>query len=213
MELKEAIYKRRTIRIYNNDPVNDEEIRELISAAIQAPTACNFQLWKFIVINDLALLNKIYSAGGAAFIKNVKQAILVTYSNQTDNLEYKDFIESASASIENMLLMATELGIGTCWVNNLPNKSKLRNIFGIPRGYDPIALITIGHYDKEPKYVARKNTVDELISYNYFDFKDIEKKNQFKLWIIRVGRIMYKILPGKRFLYKIVGRLEKKFDN
>ncbi len=44
MELKEAIYKRRTIRIYNNEPVNDEEIKELILAAFQVPKAFNFQL-------------------------------------------------------------------------------------------------------------------------------------------------------------------------
>ncbi len=213
MELREAIYKRRTIRIYNNEPVNDEEIKELISAAIQAPTACNFQLWKFIVINDSDILKKIHSAGGAAFLKIAKQAILVTYSNQTDNLEYRDYIESASAAIENMLLMATELGIGACWINNLPNKRKLRKIVGIPGVFDPIALITIGHYDKEPKEMVRKYSIEEVVSYNNFNFDDVEKKNSIKLFIRRLARKIYKVMPCKQVIYKVVGKLEKKFDN
>ena len=151
--------------------------------------------------------------GAATFLNSAKQAILVLYDNQTDNVEYNDYIQSASACIQNMLLKAHSIGVGTCWVNNLPTKNKLRNLLNIPKQYSPIALISLGYYEQQINNRPRKCPVEENVSYNLFDFNVEKKKNPFKLGIKRFARKVYKHLPFKKVLLKIVGKLEKKFDN
>lgn len=212
MELSDAIRKRRSVRKYNDIPVSDDEISEMIEAAICAPSACNYQLWKFIVINDMSIIHRIQQKGGAYFLRDVRQAIVVVYDNQSDNLEYMDYIESASAAIQNMILKATELDIGTCWVNNLPNKRVMRRLLKIPKWYDPIAMVTMGHYLEMPRNMERKFGLEDVMSYNVFDFCT-DRKSIFRLTIRRWARIIYKLVPCKSCIYGLAGKLEKKFDN
>lgn len=213
MELWQAIRTRRSIRKYTDEVVDKETIYKIIEAGSWAPSACNIQGWKFIILDSPEVIKKIYKSGGASFLQNVKQAVVVLYENQTDNIEYQDYVQSAAASIQNMLLMAHSLNIGTCWVNNLPNKRVLRKILNVPFSYDPIALITIGYYDYAPHDRERKYSIRDLVSYNKFDFNIVSSKSRVKVAIKRFCRKIYKILPGKVLLLKIVGKLEKKFDN
>lgn len=213
MELEQAIHERRAIRKYNDRPVEKEIIIRIIEAGTWAPSACNVQGWKFIVINDVNIIRTIVKMGAATFLNSTKQAIMVLYDNQTDNLEYNDYIQSASACIQNMLLEAHSLGVGTCWVNNLPTKNKLRKLLSIPKQYSPIALISLGYYDQQINKRPRKCEVEENISYNTFDFNVEKKKNSFKLGLKRFARKIYKHLPFKNTLLRVVGKLEKKFDN
>lgn len=213
MELDTAISGRRSIRKYTAKKVTEEELQNIIRAGVWAPSACNLQQWKFIIIDQPEIFEKLYQMGSASFIKQVKQAILILYNNQTDNLEYSDYIQSASAAIENMLLKAYSLNIGTCWVNNLPNKKQLRGLFSIPASYDPIALITLGYFEQKVNERPRKYDLDTMIAYNRFDFQEIEQKSWWKVYLKRIARKIYKIAPCKPLLLKFVGKLEKKFDN
>lgn len=151
--------------------------------------------------------------GAASFLKSVSQAILVLYENTTDNLEYHDYIQSAGACIQNMLLEAYSLGIGTCWVNFLPEKSVLRKILHIPKSYDPIALITFGYIVKPMNEMPRKYPIDDLVAYNSFSFAKYKKKPAISLHIKRMLRKLYFKFPCKRLLVKILNKYEKKFDN
>lgn len=213
MELDQAIQERRSIRKYTEVPVQKEIIQQIIEAGIWAPSACNIQGWKFIVIDEAQLLRRIAQMGAASFLTSAHQAILVLYDNQTDNLEYHDYIQSAAACIQNMLLKAHSLKVGTCWVNNLPNKKTLRRLLAIPKHYSPIALITLGYYDQEINDRPRKYTVDEATSYNRFNCIQSNKKNTVLLSARRIARRIYHILPCKKYFLKIVDRIEKKFDN
>lgn len=213
MELDEAIQGRRSIRKYTDEKVSDDKIRDIIQAGVWAPSACNLQQWKFIVIDDTAIFEKLYKMGAASFVKKSKQAILVLYNNQTDNVEYQDYIQSSAAAIENMLLKAYSLKIGTCWVNNLPNKSALRRLLKIPRCYDPIALITLGYYMQEINARPRKYNLEDQIAYNGCVFNQMEEKSSGKVFLKRNARRIYKHMPFKPFLLKFVGKMEKKFDN
>ena len=213
MELSNAIINRRSIRIYKPDKIDDSTIRKIIEAGTWAPSACNVQGWKFIVIDDSEIFNTLLRHGAASFLKSTQQAILVLYENTTDNLEYSDYIQSASACIQNMLLMAYSLGIGTCWVNNLPEKRVVRKIFNIPESYDPIALVSLGYRVNSPNNRNRKYTLDELIAYNHFSFTNCKVPADGKLYIKRIMRRVYYKLPCKKLLLKFVGKFEKKFDN
>ncbi len=214
MELQEAIRGRRSIRAYHDKPVDDETVRKIIEAGTWAPSACNNQAWRFIVINDRSILQKLYKLGSATFVKDAHQAILVVYNNQSDNLEYRDFIQSGAATIQNMCLMAYSLGVATCWVNNLPNKGVLRREFGIPRNYDPIAMLTLGYPLRDVIDRPRKNPLDDLISYNRYETHGQEEyKPVVSAWVKRITRKLYKAVPCKPIFRKIADKFEKKFDN
>lgn len=212
MELERAIYERRSIRKYTNKLIEKDTIEKIIEAGMWAPSACNVQGWKFIVLDDEKLIAKIVNMGAASFLKNVHQAVLVLYDNQTDNIEYNDYIQSASACIENMLLEAYNLNVGTCWVNNLPTKRKLRKLLNIPTQYSPIALVSMGYYNQEAHIMPRKYDVNKSIAYNTFRF-ECSKKNVFLLWVKRIARKIYKIMPFKKTMMRIAGKFEKKFEN
>lgn len=212
MELEEAILGRRSIRIYNDKKVEKDILQEIIQAGTWAPSACNIQGWKFIIIDEKKLLGKIVELGSAAFLRNVNQAILVLYDNRTDNLEYSDYIQSGSACIQNILLKAYSLGVGTCWINNLPEKKKLKALLNIPWNEEPIALISVGYYDQKINMRERKHKLEDLIAYNSYTFPK-NQQHSVKLLLRRFARKIYKKLPCKKFLFKFASKFEKKFDN
>lgn len=215
MELEEAIFTRRSIRKYTDKFVEKEIIEKIIEAGTWAPSACNIQGWRFIVVDDKKLLTSIVDNGAATFLKNVNQAIFVLYDNRTDNTEYNDYIQSASACIENMLLMAHGLKVGTCWINFLPNKSKLRKLLNIPSCYDPIAMISLGYYEQKVNERPRKNKNEEIIYWNKFKATEKIKTGKFRLQCKRIVRKIYFLLPValKKSAEKILNKKEKKFDN
>lgn len=213
MELDTALVNRRSVRIYSNKRVEDSVIYQIIEAGTWAPSACNVQGWRFIVIDQKDIFSAILKHGAAAFLKSTNQAILVLYNNNTDNLAYSDHIQSASACIENMLLKAYSLGVGACWINNLPEKKKLRELLNIPKHYDPIALVSIGYAAQSPNPRPRKHALDELVCYNTFSLDRTEGKGGASLRIKRVARKIYYKLPFKSKLMKFADKFEKKFDN
>ncbi|MDR1000711.1 MAG: nitroreductase family protein [Clostridiales bacterium] len=167
MTLSEAIRARRSIRAYTGTPVLFEYIEAIIEAGRWAPTATNKQAARFIYIDDPDTIAKFCKLGTAHFVDKCRQMILVLYDNRIDNLEYNDDVLSSGAVIQNMLLKATELGIGACWVANLPPKLKLRKLLGIPKCYSPVSLVTLGYPDKEAKDISRKGGL--VIHHNKFD--------------------------------------------
>lgn len=215
MDIEEAIKGRRSVRKYTDKIIEKSIIKKIVEAGQWAPTACNRQDFYFIVIDSPKIIYKIIQHGAANFLKNTKQAILVIYNNETDNLEYKDHIQSASAAIQNMLLRAYSLNVGSCWVNYLPRKNYLRKLLHIPKQYDPIALIALGYCSNESFVVPRKKELLQIISYNIFDFKDThKKKNVFLLRVKVILRTFYFYFPGLPvFFRKLIVKWEKKFKN
>jgi len=166
MEIEEAIFSRRSVRKYDvNRSVSENELKIIISAGIYAPSGMNFQSWKFVIIND----DKLKSNFSQPFVKEADKLILVTYRNDlTRSNEFLPHIQSASAAIENMLLMATGLGIGSCWLTGLGSKTKLEEAFNVPKNYDIIGLITLGYpaesdFDESKK---SKVTLEDIKKYS-----------------------------------------------
>ena len=209
MNVLEAIKERRSIR-YFTGPVPDEIIKKIIEAGTWAPSACNRQAWKFIIINNQKIKRKIIQEGTAFFVDKAPNLILIIYNNRTDNTEYYDHIQSASACIQNMQLAAHAYKYGSCCIANLPPKKRLRKILKIPNHYEPIALLALGKPNTTPKPLPRK---ENFIAYNQFNFK--EEKTIIKKHILRkILRKTYKKLPKKikTFLDPLARKFEKRFD-
>ena len=172
MEFKDCIYSRRSVRIFTDDKVSDECIRDIIDAGIHAPNACNFAAWKFILITPdtpeqtrKAIRNRI--------AMNAPYGLLVVYRNDlyVTGRVIGDYIQSASAAIENMLLYINSIGIGGCWICDLPKQKWLRNAFGIPRNFNVIGYVAFGHPDKDQIATSGQ------IAYHWGDEKSFMEHN------------------------------------
>jgi nitroreductase len=214
MDLKDVILKRRSIRIFNREKsVDKQTVLEILDVARWAPSHCNTQEVKFIVVDDEKNKRAIVDGGGSPLILTAPIGILITYSNRSDNLEYYDYVQSAAAVIQNLCLYAYTKGLGTCWINHLPSKKYLRNFFGIPETYDPIAYVMMGYPIRSPKNMERKLAIEEMISYNKFEFK-LEQKNNISSR--RFFRRLYYSLPTwiKRKINPFVQKhFVKRFEN
>ena len=144
MELNECLFTRRSIRNFTKEPVSEETIREIINAAIFAPSACNFQAWKFILITDDTENNKVLRNPIAL---KAPYVLLVLYRNDlyVTGRVLHDYVQSAAAAIQNMLLYIHSIGLGGVWICGLPDVKVLKKAFGIPANFDIVGYVAFGH--------------------------------------------------------------------
>lgn len=150
-----AILSRRSIRKYTPDKVPDKDIRELLEAAMAAPSAGNEQPWHFIVIDDRDVLRQIPSFHPYShMLKEAPVAILVCGDETLE--KYKGYwVQDCSAATENILIAVEEKGLGAVWLGVYPIEERvagLRRLLGIPDHVIPFSLIPVGYpaEHKEP---------------------------------------------------------------
>lgn len=194
MELQSAIYNRRTIRAFTKKTVDENLIITIIRSGMQAPTACNVQGWKFIIVYEPQLKKWLVDSGVPMFINDSPVGIIVAYDNRTSNHEYKDNIQSGGAVIQNMLLTAHSLGIGSCWICRLPSQDTMRKMFNIPNEFDIIAYVALG-YPKQVPEVKRKYSYEDAVSYNTFKGKISKEsiKRRVYLMIPKPLKLFYRL--------------------
>jgi len=213
MDIVQAIYGRKSIREFTSKDIDDEDLKKIILTGTHAPSACDRQGWRFIIIKSKKVKESIINIGATNLIRNSPVGILVLYNNMTDNLEYQDHIQSAAACIQNMLLIAHGMNIGSCWLCNLPEKKKLKKMLNIPFQYTPIAYIMLGYPKDDVVKKKRRYKYDEVAYKEKFQNK--EKVNYSKrIFLVakRFGRKVYHKIPFKKSIKPIVDNLfEKKF--
>lgn len=184
MEVFETIYRRRSVRRYRPDPVKREDILTILDAANQAPSAMNRQQWEFIVVTGakVAEMGESFRRIMEEYTRNEKSSRMkgspltredflrfaATYGGApvvivvlTDRAQTADFrranLESASAAMENLLLAATALGLGTCWMTGPLNDEKtLRRILAIPEDKEIVAVTPLGYPAEVPEAPPRQ---------------------------------------------------------
>lgn len=163
MDAIEAILTRRSVRRFTKDPVDEESIRQLLAAAMSAPSARNQQPWRFVVVTDRPTLDALTKAHPyAGPLKEAPCAVLIC--GDTGAPASEGFWEQGcSAATENLLVAATALGLGSVWLGCHPREDRVRGIqdlLGIPREVVPLSLIAVGHPNetrpREDRYDERK---------------------------------------------------------
>ena len=167
MKFTELAEQRTSIRSYTKKPVSKKMLNEDLEAGRLAPTACNFQPFRFVVVQEeenLAALAEGYPAEWFAEAP-VVIAICTTpkkawIRKKHDDKNYAD-VDGAIAA-DHMTLAAADLGLGTCWVGAF-NPKIIRKVLGIPRSAEPLILLTLGHPNEKGRPKTRK-TLDELVN-------------------------------------------------
>jgi nitroreductase len=148
----DAIYKRRSIRRYTDEPVSEAEIKELILAAVWAPSGKNNQPWRFLVVRGDDPRREGL-AGCTHYDRIVREApalINVFLEREAMYNEMKDH-QAAGSAIQNMLLAAHALGLGAVWLGEIVNQSaQVMDVLGLDSGrYQFMATIALGRPAKE----------------------------------------------------------------
>jgi nitroreductase len=159
------------VRKYAGDPVTDDEVRALLEAAIAAPSAGNAQPWRFIIVRDQDLRERLVQAAyGQEFLAQAPVVIVVcadlvrarrAYGDRGENLYC---LQDTAAAIQNVLLSATAHGLGTCWVGAFDERA-VSELLHLASGLRPVALIPVGRPREAPSARARRplsEVVDHL---------------------------------------------------
>ena len=148
----ENIHARKSVRQFTDEPVSQEHIETMLKAAMAAPTAVNYQPWRFVVITERARLDAM--AEVLPYAKMLKQAPLaIVVCGETTWFEGREntyWQQDCSAATQNILLAAEALGLGAVWTGVYPNMELARPLaefLGLPGTVQPLCCIPIGHHD------------------------------------------------------------------
>jgi len=190
MELMEAINGRRSIRRYTSKPVDDKTLNIILEAARQAPSWANTQCWRFIVVRDSKLKNKLADTGiavatdkpnrAAEAIRTTPVAIVACaeirkagYYTQEPRGPVTDkgdwYMYDVALAMQNLTLAAHALGLGTVHIGAF-DAVKVAEILGVPEGFAVVAMTPLGYPDEEPNPRPRKELA-EIVSYDKFGQK------------------------------------------
>lgn len=153
MEVFEALLKRRSCREFTNQEICDDDIKKLLEAGMSGPSACNKRPWEFYVIKDKEIQEKLKSASRYSNFNST--LIIIVAGNRKKALTEKEndfWIQDCSSAAMNILLEATNLGLGTCWCGLFPMVTppkRVKEILDLPEEIVPLALIHLGYPLKE----------------------------------------------------------------
>jgi nitroreductase len=164
MDFFECIASRRSVRSYSSRPVEEEKLDEILRAALLAPTACNNQPFRIVVLRTAgreAELKRIY---GKDWFVSAPVAFLVCSVpgaawSRKDGKSYADV--DAAIVMDHIVLAATALGLGTCWIGAFDPKAA-REILSLEAGLEPLAFTPLGYAKESPEARPRKRP-DELV--------------------------------------------------
>ncbi|MFZ4741685.1 MAG: nitroreductase family protein [Bacteroidales bacterium] len=160
----EVILTRRSIRKYISKPITNDQVENLLKAAMYAPSARNEQPWHYIVINDRYILDKIIEAH--PYANMLKEAALAIIVCADENIEKTEgyWVQDCSAATQNILLAAHAMGLGSVWLGVYPRKERIlaiKTLFKLPENIKPLSIIAIGHPD-EQKAMPKRYLKDRI---------------------------------------------------
>ena len=165
----EAIWKRKSVRKFEEKSVEPEKIRKLLHAGMSAPTACNQREWEFVVVNERELLMKLGENNPYAAPAGRAPLVIIQIINR-NRVTHEAYCEQDMGAVcENILLEATKLGLGSVWLGIAPRKERMEQVAQVlhfPEYLEAFAMLAIG-YSKEK--MEEKDRFDEKrVHYNGF---------------------------------------------
>ncbi len=159
------ILTRRSIRRYETKDIPQDVLRQILEAGRQAPSAANRQPVRFVVVNDPDLLKVLCDTLFTRFVKYAPLAI-AGCADVKSLLTGKWAVVDAAIAMENMVIAAWTLGIGSCWIGAC-NEEKVKELLKIPGKWKVVALVTFGYPTEQPK-PRKKKSFEEMFSFNSF---------------------------------------------
>ena len=163
MEFDDVLLKRRSVRKFTDEEVTNNQLNKILQAGLLAPTSMNRKPCNFMVVERKETLEELSRSKdhGADLIKGADKAVVVI----ADTLIADTWIEDSSIALTYMHLMATELGLGSCWVqihmrsrDGVDSEGIVRDILKIDDHYRIVGIMALGHSDDIPD----AHTLDDI---------------------------------------------------
>jgi len=170
MKFDDLITSRFSVRSFTSEKVDRNTVLDILEAARMAPSAVNYQPWYFVVITEPENLTDIQEVYPRTWFREAPVCILIcadhsqSWKRKSDGKDFADV--DAAIAIDHLVLKATELGLGTCWVCNFDTiltQKKLQ----LPDYIEPIALIPLGYTTSEAPAKSRKPLL-EIVHWEKF---------------------------------------------
>lgn len=210
MELDKCIKKRRSIRSYLDKDVSWKLLYKIIDAAHYAPSSGNLQNWRFIVVKDQQKRAKLsHAALNQHWMTEAPVHIVVCSDNRNIKRQYekdaKKYIEeNCAAAIQNILLKAYDLGLGTCWVGSF-NSTLAGDVIEIKDYAEVIGIITLGYSAETP--ISKRHKIQEITYFEkYGNLRRISK--EFISQAFPLQKYNKKV---EKTISKIKDKIKKKF--
>ncbi len=182
MTLLDIIKHRRSVRHFLDRPVEREKIMLCLEAARLAPSACNSQPWKFIIVDDEEMKDRLCHAafsGVYSITSFAKKAplIVAVVSEKAKFLERigglirdtRFYLIDIGIATEHFILQAEELGLGTCWLGWF-NEGAVKTILKIPKDRRVDILIAVGYYDRgKIDQPHKREPMEKITAFNSYD--------------------------------------------
>jgi nitroreductase len=142
------IFARKSVRSYTDEPVSPEQVETILKAAMAAPSGMNMQPWRFVVVTDQKVKDKL----AIGFNKMIAKApvVIIVCGKTTNKLgaPNKNWTADCAASTENLLLAVEALGLGAVWTACYPYEDRMNptvEALGLPENVSPYCIVPIGH--------------------------------------------------------------------
>lgn len=168
------IEKRRSIRKFKQIPVEGKKVNKLIEAALRPMSGRSRNPWRFIVVNQPDLIEKLASArpSGSTFLKNAPLAIVILADPEKTDV----WVEDAAIATTFLHLAATDLGLGSCWIQvrkrdhdeSTTAEEYIRKLLNIPENFKVESMLAVGYADEEKPPHPRESLQLEKVTFNTF---------------------------------------------
>jgi len=150
------IFSRRSVRRYQERDIPEEFLTDLLEAAMAAPSAVAKDPWHFIVTRKKETMGRIADfLPHGQMLRHAAAAVVVCGDiEQAHDGQESYMLQDCSAAVENILLAATALGLGSCWLGVHPRPDRMegiRSLFGLPKNIVPVAGISLGWPERQPE--------------------------------------------------------------
>ena len=180
MEFADVIKNRTSIRGYSEKPVEEEKLQYVLDCARRAPSWANKQCWRFIVVRQKDTIVEV--AKNSPFNRWLQTApvIIVACADPADSGTHNDiefYTVDVAIAVENLVLAATDVHLGTCWVGGF-HEQKIKHLLEIPKRIRIIALIPLGYPVDKKGLIAtitktivsgeKRKSLDEIVHYEHW---------------------------------------------
>jgi nitroreductase len=157
MDFDVVLKTRRSIRAFADRPVPEAALHRVLEAARLAPSACNYQPWRFVVVKDAATRRELAGmCRGQMFVAGAPAIIVCCgkrYAQRYNWMGEQAYLVDLGIAIEHMVLAARNEGLGTCWIGAFQDQP-IKQLLGVPGDYDVVMLLPVGYPVSEDLFAA-----------------------------------------------------------
>ena len=172
MKFLDLAKKRYSVRKYQQKEVEEEKLMRILEAGRIAPSACNYQPWKFVVVREKENLSRMHAVYPRDWFSKAPVIIIICgdHNHSWVRGDGKDHCDiDVAIAVDHMTLAAAEEGLGTCWICAFDSEICNR-LLNLEKGMEPVAIISLGYPDEQgdPKrHASQRKQLDDIVQWEF----------------------------------------------